>query len=184
MKGDDANGDAVLPPTERKKISSLVRNLLCLPGSFTNYFLWLVVASFVMYSGYKFFLADPPGYCAKQGRVLSDEEYFQIVLGGLMKSGQMKLAPTETSVQAYLANHPKCCQVHREIDHEFFKDQRWFHFDGVNASIFYELSEEGKKHWGVGAGIGSDTHYIYITWLDGCGKRYESTGMTTDSRGY
>lgn len=141
------------------------------------------IIGLVTYAGYKYLLADPPGYCAKQGRVLSDEEYFQIILGDLMKSGQMKLDPSETTVQAYLANHPKCCQVYRGDDGAF-KDLRWFHFDGVNVSILYELSEEGKKSNRTGQGPGSDTHYIYISWLDGCGKQYESTGMTSDSRGY
>lgn len=133
-------------PTESKQVSSLVRNMLFLPGSLAFYLMGFVVAlpiiGMVMYGGYKYLIADPPGYCAKQGRVLSDEEYFQIILGDLMKSDQMKLDPSETTVQAYLANHPKCCQVYRGDN-----DLRWCHFDGVEVFILYEMSESRKKVW-------------------------------------
>lgn len=154
---------------------------LSLPGRLAFYLMGFVMMSpvigLVLYGGFKYLIADQPGYCSKQKRILSDEEYFQIVLGDLMKSDVMKLEPSETTVQTYLTNHPKCCHVYRGDNPVV--DRGLFNSDGVEVLITYELSEAGKKHMGAGQGAGSNTHYSYISGLDGCGKYIGSTGMTT-----
>lgn len=137
----------------------------------------------ILFVGYKELLVSEPGYCSRQKRILSDEEYFEIVVGGLMKSGLMKLEPSDTNVKAYLANHRGCCSVDRSNTPVI--DRGPFSSDGVEVSVVYELSKEGGRYYGGKDAEayyqkgGKETYYIFIAGLSGCGGYIETTGMTT-----
>jgi hypothetical protein len=116
-----------------------------------------------------------PGYCAKQQKVLSDDEYFEIVLGGLMKSDSIKLKPTDTDVHAYLVNHPNCCKVIRgENGSAFYRGV--FSRGTIEVDVIYELSENGIKRYGAG----TDTHYEYLEDMSDCGEYLDSAGTSTE----
>ncbi len=140
-------------------------------------------ALIVLFVGYKELFVSTPGYCSKQGRILSDDEYFERVVGGLMKSGLMKLDASDTGVKAYLENHRGCCHVDRSDTPVI--DRGPFGSDGVEVSVVYEMSEHGRRYYGGKDADayyqkgGKETYYIFIAGLSGCGAYIETTGMST-----
>jgi hypothetical protein len=121
-------------------------------------------ACLAAYLGYKYVTADPPGYCPEQKRVLSDEEFIYIAMRGTFESGQMKLDALGTSVQAYYANHPKCCSVTKGDSSVF--PSGIFNYAFAQASITYEMSAQEI----IRMNAITETFYTQIVDITACGK--------------
>lgn len=122
--------------------------------------------------GYKYMTADPPGYCPDQKRVLSDEEFIYIALRGPFEHGQLKLDVSDTTVQTYYANHPKCCTVTKGDSSLFGRGIFGYGFAAV--SITYEMSAQEIIRRNEPTG----TLYNDNTDITACGKIVDWMGMS------
>lgn len=153
--------------TQEKSSSRLIR-MISLIFKWGSAGLFLGLAAFLLYL---YVTADPPNYCAEQKRFFSDSEYLHKKLEGLMKSGKMKLGPSDTSVEAYLVNHPDCCGVER-IQRDFFATV--INSSPIRVSVSYEMSEEKfKRERSI-----DETYYVDIQDMSSCGKYGEWAGTT------
>ncbi len=107
--------------------------------------------------------------CFTEHRIISDKEYLESFVDGMLKSGSIKLHSWDNTVESYLASHPDCCSV---SSYAFLNNIQFGFGDDVVVSIDYEMSEKQK----ASGGYGNDTHYTYIAFLDACGKQFDSTG--------
>jgi hypothetical protein len=136
-------------------------------------FLWFtggLVLMIVLWFVYSYAM---PNFCLKKGRFLSEKEYLYPYVEGLMKSGRMKLDPTDTSVEAYLANHPDCCGVGR-ADRNFLDVLIGVY--PMRVTVEFEMSEKESKRMNSD----NETYYIDIQNMSSCGE-YGKRWGTTDT---
>lgn len=108
----------------------------------------LVLALLVAWFAYARVTADPPGYCATQQRVIPNEEFIVDFLDAKIKSGQLKLGPSESTGRDYLRNHPGCCHVDRSRLGEFRRQGLMnvlFGDETYAIGITYEVSDAFKE---------------------------------------
>jgi len=89
----------------------------------------------------------------------------------MLKSGRVKLHSWDNTVEKYLSSHPDCCSV-SSIAFLNMSDA------DVQIGMKYEMSEQEK----ASGGYGNNTHYDYISFLDACGKQFDSTGESYTPR--
>lgn len=121
----------------------------------------ILVVLYVFYQSTKYI-------CYPEHRIISDKEYLESFVDGMLKSGNIKLHGLDNTVESYLAAHPKCCRVSSNAfwnNIEFSED--------VVVSMSYEMSEKEKARGGY-----SNTHHEYIAFLDSCGTEVRYTGET------
>lgn len=84
------------------------------------------------------------GYCNEQGRYLLDKEYIIPELSGWMAGGMIEVAPSVTSAEAYLANHPDCCKVFRNSNRSLL--DALFDFHPITIGCYFERNKN-DLHW-------------------------------------
>lgn len=106
---------------------------------------WSVLSMIVVFgltfAIYKLVVVDRMGFCYKRLWFVSSDKLILNQIGGLMKSGLMKLDPSETSPKQYLSRHPNCCDVSRGDENPFSRGLTAF--GSATVSITYELSDKG-----------------------------------------
>lgn len=55
-------------------------------------------------------VSNSVGFCTTQMRFISDDELIEMYLYSAYKN-TIKLTPSDTSVKAYIKNHPSCCKI-------------------------------------------------------------------------
>ncbi|MEQ1525300.1 MAG: hypothetical protein ABL911_00950 [Gallionella sp.] len=138
--------------------------------------LMMIVFGVLALSFYKLIVVDRMGFCYKRLWFVSSEELILKQISTLMKSksGVMKLDAADTSPEAYLARHPNCCHVSWGTEHPF--QRGLIHFGSAEVRVTYELSDEGKKHYGAD---NVENYYEFIVDYTACGEPLHNTGTST-----
>lgn len=107
------------------------------------------------------------GFCSTQMRFISDEEYIEMMLKSPYRH-KIKLTPTDTSVKAYIKNHPSCCRL--DNDSDLFYTGLFSKVYGV-IHVNYPLKDDLLKE-------GKPVHYEGYIAGSVCGDFIEETGIT------
>lgn len=124
-----------------------------------------------LYVSYTFLTSDPPGYCGEQKRFLSDEEFIEIAVRDVHRSGRMKIDGADASIVSFHAQHPNCCRVYRET--QSFIDGMLNTYV-VEVVMYYEVNDKELK-----AQPKEGAYYESYTKIGACGRAYGSIGMRT-----
>jgi hypothetical protein len=87
--------------------------------------LFLIFAAMIwggIYLANKF---TPDGYCLKQMRVLSNEDFIKLAVKQSLKSSpslRPDIDESEAAIENFYSQHPDCCSVTREKENGFFGD--------------------------------------------------------------
>jgi len=144
-------------------------------------FIWVVAALALILGLIYVYRYVTVGYCPAQNRYLSNTDYLHKRLEDLMKSCLMELGPSDTSAEAYVANHPDCCLVAR-TDRGFLGTI--LNFSPIKVTVSYEMSVAGRiYHDGENAeeyyrNGGEETYFVDIQDMSSCGKYGEWAGTT------
>ena len=120
--------------------------------------------------GYKYFTADPPGYCEKNGRVYTKEEALESYVKALINQGMIKLAPSEKTALDYIRNHPCNYKIYFGRGQQISPDWLMRNFGPKRFRIYitYEMSEKARKYHGAAGITHDDTHYEEFYSLSPC----------------
>ncbi len=102
------------------------------------------------------------GFCLKKGRYLSDREYILPELTDLMNSGEIEVGPSDTSAEAYMANHPGCCVVGRNRNRSIYN--ALFDYRPITVGLYLEMSDMER------AQSPNDSYWGLDIYLSSCGK--------------
>ena len=102
------------------------------------------------------------GFCFKEGRYLSDKEYILPALTEWMKTGELEIGPSDTSAEAYLANHLNCCTVYRNRSRPLL--DALFDINPITIGWYFKRNEE-KLYW-----MPKDTYWGAELNYSSCGE--------------
>jgi hypothetical protein len=136
------------------------------------YFLIFFAACLALYLGYKWEMADPPGYCAAQNRSLTDDEFIELAVKEEFKSHHMNIDGSAASISGFHAKNPNCCRV-------LYRDEaslldRMFHLQRVMVHFVFERKPEDVSRYDK-----NDKYYESYVEFNTCGRVLNTAGITT-----
>ncbi|MFZ6780796.1 hypothetical protein ACO0LD_28520 [Undibacterium sp. Ji83W] len=124
----------------------------------------IVIAGVILVSlMYAYDKAIPPGFCATEKRVITDEEICAKQYDAYITAGYLKLDKSEKTGMDYFKHHPSYCRVDRAETQGFRLRGLIEDLDGrLSINLKYELTEQGKKSQGVSKTTIWD-EWLYVT---------------------
>jgi hypothetical protein len=112
---------------------------------------------------------DPPGYCAAQNRVLSDDELLRLAV--LRELDQIDIDGSEGSISNFLSSNPNCCRVNRDPASRTLLDvlTRNHYFE---VELNFPVKADRQQRFGK-------YYHVYVSILP-CGTVAGSQGIGTD----
>ena len=117
----------------------------------------LILAGLFLVSWFLINLLGNSGVCFSEMRIFTDNEMMEFALKDKFDRGELKLDLKDTSVSAYLKNHPDCCYV--------YKSRGLFNLYGLlvgerDVHLVYALSDNSINAGG--------THYEEDLFISAC----------------